>query len=68
MIKCNFNKRQLALLERLGVDGTAAYSDDDWDDIRDKVHDLLMYEGFNDDNTPNDVGRICEEIIDITYW
>lgn len=38
---------------------------DDWDALLDWAADTLMYEGFDKDYNANEVGDICEDIIDI---
>ena len=35
-----------------------------WGEIEDKVGDELMFEGLDENYEPNQIGRICESILD----
>lgn len=66
-MKLNFNKEQIELLNKIGFDFdvTSELSDDEIFEIDDKVSDYFAYNGLNDDDEVNDVGLICESIMDI---
>ena len=66
-MKLNFNKEQIELLNRIGFDFdvTSELSDDEILEIDDKVSDYFAYNGISDKDEVNDVGLICESIMDI---
>lgn len=66
-MKLNFNKEQIELLNKIGFDFdvTSELSDDEIFEIDDKVSDYFAYNGLSDDDEVNDVGLICESIMDI---
>lgn len=38
---------------------------DEWAEIEERVGDELEYRGLNDDYFPNEIGTMCESILDI---
>jgi len=38
---------------------------DEWADIEERVGDELEYRGLNDNYYPNEIGKMCESILDI---
>lgn len=66
-MKLNFNKEQIELLNKIGFDFdvTSELSDDEILEIDDKVSDYFAYNGLSDKDEVNDVGSICESIMDI---
>lgn len=66
-MKLNFNKEQIELLNKIGFDFdvTSELSDDEIFEIDDKVSDYFAYNGLSDKDEVNDVGLICESIMDI---
>lgn len=72
-LRTALSAQEVALLSRLG--GSVAESLDrpiasltfnDFNDLRDKVSDVLIRDGFEDEQgeTVNDLGRRCETLID----
>ncbi|MDU3526424.1 hypothetical protein [Clostridium sp.] len=66
-MKLNFNKEQIELLNKIGFDFdvTSELSDDEIFEIDDKVSDYFAYNGLSDEDQVNDIGLICESIMDI---
>lgn len=66
-MKLNFNKEQIELLNKIvfDFDVTSELSDDEILEIDDKVSDYFAYNGLGDKDEVNDVGSICESIMDI---
>ena len=46
------------------ADEMAAADSSVWGEIEDKVGDELMFEGLDENYEPNQIGRICESILD----
>ena len=66
-MKLNFNETQIELLNKIGFDFdvTGILSDDEIIEIDEKVSDYFAYNGLGDNDTVNDVGKLCESIMDI---
>lgn len=66
-MKLDFNKEQFEVLNKIGFDFdvTSELSDDEILEIDDKVSDYFAYHGIGDNDAVNDVGLICESIMDI---
>lgn len=66
-MKLDFNEMQIELLNKIGFefDVTGILSDDEIMEIDDKVSDYFAYNGLGDNDTVNDVGLLCESIMDI---
>lgn len=62
-----FNKEQVELLNKIGFkfDVTSDLSDDEILEIDNKVSDYFAYKGINESDNINDVGLLCESIMDI---
>ncbi len=62
-----FNEKQLNLLRLIApeIDFSEPLSDETVFDLDDKVSDYFALHGLADDNQLNDIGVICEEIIDV---
>lgn len=62
-----FNREQIELLNKVGFefDVTGELSDDEILEIDHKVSDYFIYEGLGDNDKVNDIGLICESIMDI---
>lgn len=60
--------KQIEFLKSLGLDLDYANlneDSDEWADIEERVGDELEYRGLNNDYYPNEIGRMCESILDI---
>ncbi len=66
-MKLNFNEEQIRVLSEIGFnfDFLGDLSDDEILEIDEKVSDYFAYHGLSDDDTVNEVGLICESIMDI---
>ncbi len=62
-----FNKDQLEILHKISFDFDVQknLSSEEYFEIDEKVDDYLMKFGFDKDYVPNDIGLICESIMDI---
>lgn len=61
-----FNQEQLNLFSSLGYPITQKdYSDEELIELEDIIADKLSFNGFDDEYTPNNMGLICESILDI---
>lgn len=60
-----FNKKQKEFIQSLGLKlDFNNLSDDDLVKIEDAVADKLQLSGFDANNKPTSVGKICESILD----
>jgi len=62
-----FTEKEIKLMRSIGLDcdfQNLAEDDDYWAEIEDKVADKLAISGFDEDYYPNEIGWICEGIID----
>ena len=60
--------KQIEFLKSLGLDldyANLTEDSDEWADIEERVGDELEYRGLNNDYYPNEIGRMCESILDI---
>lgn len=60
-------REEIRFLEELGVQGDLHHLCRDssvWGEIEDKADDELMFEGLDENYEPNQIGRICESILD----
>lgn len=60
-------REEIRFLEELGVQGDLHHLSRDssvWGGIEDKAGDELMFEGLDENYEPNQIGRICESILD----
>lgn len=60
--------KQIEFLKSLGLDldyANLTEDSDEWADIEERVGDELEYRGLNGDYYPNEIGRMCESILDI---
>lgn len=60
--------KQIEFLKSLGFDldyANLTEDSDEWADIEERVGDELEYRGLNNDYYPNEIGRMCESILDI---
>lgn len=66
-MKISFNEEQIELLNKIGIDFNlkGSLSEDDIFDIDDKVADHLIYFGIGDNDEVNEVGLICESILEL---
>lgn len=66
-MKLDFNEVQIELLNKIGFnfDVTGVLSDNEIIEIDDKVSDYFAYNGLGDNDTVNDIGLLCESIMDI---
>lgn len=66
-MKLKFNNKQLEILNQIGFDFDVQknLSEDEYFIIDEKVADYLMFNGFNKNDEPNEIGLICESILDI---
>ena len=63
-----FDKKQIDFLKSLGLDFDYANLTEDSDelaDIEERVGDELEYRGLDDNYYPNEIGKMCESILDI---
>ena len=59
---------QTAFLKSIGMEldfATLTEDSDEWADIEERVGDELAYRGLNSDYYPNEIGKICESILDV---
>lgn len=62
------NEKQIDFLKSLGLDfdyENLTEDSDEWADIEERVGDELEYRGLDDNYYPNEIGKICESILDI---
>ncbi|NLX61357.1 MAG: hypothetical protein GXZ06_02370 [Tissierellia bacterium] len=66
-MKFQFNQEQKELLNkiRFGFDVNDDLDEELYIELMEKVPDYLMLHGFDENYTPNEIGRICEDIITI---
>ena len=66
----NFSPEQIEFIESLNikVKSFAHLSDEELNIIEEKVSDYLQRHGFDEAYAPNDVGLLCESIIDILTY
>lgn len=60
--------KQIEFLKSLGLDldyANLTEDSDEWADIEERVGDELEYRGLNSDYYPNEIGKMCESILDI---
>ena len=59
-------REEIRFLEELGVQGDLHLLSPDLSvrgEIEDKVGDELMFQGLDENHEPNQIGRICESIL-----
>lgn len=59
---------QIAFLKDIGLDldfANLTEDSDEWADIEERVGDELVYRGLNRDYYPNEIGKMCESILDV---
>lgn len=59
---------QIAFLKDIGLDldfANLTEDSDEWADIEERVGDELVYRGLNEDYCPNEIGKMCESILDV---
>lgn len=60
--------KQIDFLKSLGLDldyTNLTDDSDEWAEIEERVGDELEYRGLDDDYFPNEIGKMCESILDI---
>lgn len=60
--------KQIDFLKSLGLDldyANLTEDSDEWADIEERVGDELEYRGLDDNYFPNEIGKMCESILDI---
>lgn len=61
-------EKQIDFLKSLGLDYDYTKIDDfsdEWAEIEERVGDELEYRGLDDNYFPNEIGKMCESILDI---
>lgn len=70
MVNTNcLTREEIRFLEELGMQDDLHHLSRDssvWGEIEDKVGDELMFQGLDENYEPNQIGRICESILDKT--
>ena len=59
---------QIVFLKSLGMNldfANLTEDSDEWADIEERVGDELVYRGLNEDYCPNEIGKMCESILDV---
>lgn len=67
-MRCMLTDEQIDFLKSLGLDldyANLTEDSDEWADIEERVGDELEYRGLDDDYFPNEIGKMCESILDI---
>lgn len=66
-MKFIFQKKHEELLKQVGFnfDVNQEISEEQYEELMEKIPDYLMMHGFDSNYLPNEVGVICEEIITI---
>ncbi len=64
MQRISFNETEKNLLKELGIKVKLFYTDDEIIDMDDKVGNKLVDSGFDIDYEPNELGLLCEGILD----
>jgi len=60
-----FTKEEVSFMQSLGLNfDFSNLSGDNWADIEDVVGDTLMISGLDENYYPNEIGVICDAIID----
>lgn len=60
-----FTKEEVSFMQNLGLNfDFSNLSGDNWADIEDVVGDTLMISGLDENYYPNEIGVICDAIID----
>lgn len=60
-------KEEIKFLKSLGLNldyGNLTEDSDEWADIEERVGDELVERGLDHDYEPNEIGRMCEAILD----
>lgn len=60
-------KEEIEFLKKLGLNFDFEHlteDSDEWADIEECVGDELMYEGLDENYFPNEIGKMCEAILD----
>ena len=61
-----FTKDEIEFMKSIGLDcdfQNLPKEDEYWSEILEAVSDKLMYEGFDENYKPTEIGNICESII-----
>lgn len=67
IISGELTREEIQFLKGLGVSGDLYHltnESDEWIEIEDKAGDELIYEGLDENYEPNQIGQICESILD----
>lgn len=66
-MRLKLNEKQVKMLNKIGFDFDVQkdLTDDEFFKIDDRVADYLMMYGFENQEEPNEIGLICESILDI---
>lgn len=61
-----FNEKQIELVQRIGVSVNSfdSLTDEEIEQIEEKVSEHLQKHGFDKDYKPTEEGKICESILD----
>lgn len=61
------NKEQIRFLQKLGLNYDYSKIEnfsEEWAEVEERVGDELIYEGLDDNDYPNEIGKMCESILD----
>lgn len=65
-MKITFTKAEIEVMKKAGIsfDVTKSLDNDAMLEIDDLVSEYLIFEGINEDETVNEEGKICEQILE----
>lgn len=68
MANSRFSEEQIQLLQKYGFKSnlTEPLSENDLGEIQDAAVEILQLHGIGDGDEVNDIGQVCEDIIDLT--